>query len=126
MPARAPKFHLLYAALAFMMLANLGHAHAHLCLDGQEPPAVVYFENFGGNPLHLEEDVHVDVERELAQQMLSSSNAQQSVMVFLLACSLLLPVPEATGQPLPLAAEAVVYFSPPRLNPPSRAPPYLS
>lgn len=118
--------HLLYAALAFMVLANLGHAHAHLCLDGQEPPAVVYFENFGGDLLHLEEDVHVDVERELAQQMLSSSNAQQGAMVFLLACSLLLPAAEAAGQPLPVSAEPLSYLSPPRLGPPSRAPPFLA
>lgn len=120
-----PSCHLLYAALAFMVLANLGHAHAHLCLDGQEPPAVVYFENFGGNPFQHADDVHVDVESELTSQMLSNTKAQQGVMVFLLACSLLFSVPEASGQAFSASLETIDYLPPLRLNPPSRAPPFL-
>lgn len=118
-------FHLLYAALAFMVLANLGHAHAHHCMDGQEPPVVVYFENFGGGPLQHADEVHVDVESELTSQMLSATKAQQGVMVFLLACSLLIPLPEASGQSFSVSLETIDYLSPPRLNPPSRAPPSL-
>ncbi len=119
---------LLHTALLMLVLAGAGHIHNHLCLDGQEPAALVHFENLGGHPEHHEDDAaHADIEKELMPQVLLTKMPDQDSSLFLIACALLLYEHQPLQRPLYLAFDDTDIHNPPsELLPPLRAPPTLS
>lgn len=82
----------LFAGFFAFLLVSAGDVHSHLCLDGQEPPVSVHFENLGGHPEHGDEsgkDLHDDYEFELASAVLQLKYKQdlQPDLIALLADS---------------------------------------
>jgi hypothetical protein len=108
------------------VLAGVGHAHSHHCLDGQEPAVTVHFENLAGHTEHHPDENHVDVEKELVPQALPGKAPDQHDMVFLLAFSLLLCRLTPQRQQCSDNYQPLFLPSPPDLLPPLRAPPTRS
>lgn len=116
--------HLLHTALLMLVLSGVGHIHNHVCLDGQEPPELVHFENLGGHPDHHADEVHTDIEKELIPQVLLTKLPDQDSSLFLITCSLLLSQRQPLQRPHYLAfADRNIHPPPSALLPPLRAPP---
>ncbi len=114
---------LLHTGMLLMVVMVIGHIHSHLCLDGQDLALSVHFETFNGHPDHAGDDHHVDVKNELVPQGLPGKAPDQDAPLFLLAYSRLFMF-----RPLPRRfycqrRDDLCHFPPPRLLPPSRAPP---
>ena len=110
-------------AVLFAGLTN-AHAHVHLCLDGQEPPASVHVvdnsnhlhEHFGSTQGH--DDLDLDVPNEaLAKTLKYDSPA-------IIATAIWTPVVATATLPPPVARSAPDPKPPPYFSrPPPRGPP---
>lgn len=119
-----PIRNVLHTALLMLVLSCAGHIHNHVCLDGQEPPATVHFENLGGHPDHPDDGTHADVENELIPQVLLTKTLDQDTPLFLTAVALVVVEVRPLQRPLYIATdERIVYHHPSDLLPPSQAPP---
>ncbi|MES2626013.1 MAG: hypothetical protein V4628_12095 [Pseudomonadota bacterium] len=116
----------LHAALLLLVLAGVGNIHSHQCLDGQEPAVSVHFENLSGHPDHEGDEVHVDVETELAAQLLPAKPVDQDSPLFLTACLFVFCVRPAQKQHYLVKRDSHFYQAPSYLQPPQRAPPHHS
>lgn len=114
---------LLYTTLLLMVLVGVGHIHSHICLDGQEPAALVHFENLGEHPEHDLGEIHTDIEQELSPEFVAGKLLGHDVMLFLVA-TLIQDQAESTLAGQIYTEDEKQYFSPQTsLLPPPRAPP---
>ena len=119
---------LLHTALLLLVFCGAGQIHNHVCLDGQEPAALVHFENLGGHPDHHDDDAaHSDIENELLPEGLLTKTLDQDGPLFAVALSLVLTERLPLQRPHYLLMDATSLHPPPFvLLPPSRAPPAYS
>src|SRR5688572_14677818 len=118
--------YLLHTALILLVLAGVGNIHSHLCLDGQEPPVSVHFENLSGHPEHAADEVHVDVENEMMAQALPGKSVDYDNPLFLAAACFVLCIKAPQRQHYIVLRESDFDQAPAYLHPPLRAPPHHS
>jgi len=125
-PANPPNRLFLFVALA-LFCVRITDAHAHLCLDGQEPPLAVHVEDLAGahESGHADEahdDVDVSVIADAAPKKAEDS-AQPDVLLQVTA-SVLLPDPALSWRaPADRGRRILLASFPPLFQPPARGPP---
>jgi len=122
MPNRYAKC-LLFIAMLWLMIAGVGNAHSHICLDGQEPLVSLHFENFNGHPEHAAEEQHEDMENALMLQPLPGKMFDDGDSLPLLAVFFLFCIQPARRPNVVVHEDAGVVPVPLTLRPPLRAPP---
>ena len=119
-------------AQGLLVLAGVGHIHAHVCLDGKEPAQTVHFENLPSlahhddHGDHADDADHVDVENDLIPQGLLFKAPNHDVPLFLLVLAVLPTLEAPASQEYSTVHSFSLIHPPPSLLPPSRAPPVRS
>lgn len=113
MPRRPHTIAALIALLCLALVARVGGAHLHLCLDGSEPPVSLHLSDSGvhhadesSSATHTDQDIAVGAEALVKK---SSGDLDLPALAFVLA--LLLFFVALSRDVLP------AFLSPPRLSP---------
>lgn len=120
---RKPKRWAVFISLAFL-LASAGHAHIHLCFDGQEPPADVHAlhsDHLGHHP--GDREAHDDLDVDLLDDALAKNLKFDLPWMAALAVGFLIIEPPSVSFALPELGDRPIAQPPRFLRPPLRAPP---
>jgi hypothetical protein len=120
---RAPTARICVLAIAFLAMRTTS-AHAHLCFDGNEPPASVHVaDDFDAHHPSDHGTNHSDLDVDLTDTVVKKSNSDRTFdLPFVVRTALVQPPLIRTALPRPPSLIAGTVNAP-RMRPPLRAPP---
>jgi hypothetical protein len=108
-----------------MLIVRTADAHAHLCFDGKEPPAVIHLADGGNHPCETDTSTEPNNDQDVqlaADLILKKASEVDSCLPALFRSVLLFVVPHAEER-IPVVAHSVRVESLIDLRPPLRGPP---
>lgn len=108
-----------------MLIVRTADAHAHLCFDGKEPPAVVHLADGGNHPCETDRSTEPNNDQDVqlaADLILKKASEVDSCLPALSGSAFLFVVPRADER-IPVEAQSVRVELLVNLRPPPRGPP---